>query len=149
MQFKKKLVFETEYWRVGLAEEQTYLGYCVVALKRQGCGDLAELTREEILDFLDLVRKFEKALRETFHVTMFNWSCLMNNAYQLTPAKPHVHWHVKPRYDHKVELMGEVFQDPNFGHHYILLEDLHRMASDEMQEEIIAKIQESLPLQLG
>ena len=70
----------------------------------------------------------------------------MNNAYQLTPAKPHVHWHVKPRYDHKVELMGEVFQDPNFGHHYILLEDLHRMASDEMQEEIIAKIQESLPL---
>ena len=148
MQFKKKLVFETEYWRIGLAEEQTYLGYCVVALKRQDGkrGDLVDLTQEEFLDFFTVVKKFEAALRGAFGATMFNWSCLMNNAYQLPDPKPHVHWHVKPRYSHSVEFEGEVFEDARFGHHYTLLEDLNRIVSDDMQEKIIAKIQENLPL---
>lgn len=146
MQFKKKLVFETQYWRVGLAEEQTYLGYCVLALKRQGCGDLAELKQEEEADFFKVVKTFEMALRGAFGATMFNWSCLMNHAYQLPNPKPHVHWHVKPRYNHSVEFEGEIFEDVRFGHHYTLLENLNRIVSDEMQDKIIAKIQENLPL---
>ena len=147
MRFKKKLVFETEYWRVGLAEEQTYLGYCVVVLKRQGqgCGDLADLTREEEIDFFEVVKIFEKALRGAFDATMFNWSCLMNHAYQLPNPEPHMHWHVKPRYNHPVEFEGELFEDSRFGHHYLLLENLNRIASDEMQNKIIARIQEHLP----
>ena len=146
MRFKKKLVFETDYWRVGLAEEQTYLGYCVVALKRQGCGDLAELTKEEVVNFFEVVKTFEKALRSAFGATMFNWSCLMNSAYQLPDPKPHVHWHVKPRYNHSVDFGREIFEDIRFGHHYTLLEDLNRIVSDEMQNKIITKIQENLPL---
>ena len=147
MRFNKKCIFETEYWRVGLAPEQTYLGYCVVALKRQDGlhGDLIDLTQEEITDFFAVVKRFEAALRKAFDATMFNWSCLMNNAYQLPDPKPHVHWHVKPRYDHPVEFEGESFEDPNFGHHYVR-ENLNRIVSDELQDKIIAKIQENLPL---
>ena len=146
MEPKKNLVFESNYWRVVLAEEQTYLGYCIVILKRDQCGDLADVTPEEFLDFLQLVKGFETALKKAFNASMFNWSCLMNNAYQKTPPTPHVHWHVKPRYNHKVEVGGEVFEDLNFGHHYILLENCNREVGNEMQEKIIAKIQENLTL---
>jgi diadenosine tetraphosphate (Ap4A) HIT family hydrolase len=146
MQPNKKPVFETKHWLVVLAEEQTYLGYGIVVLKRRPCGDLADVTEDELLDFLKLVKRFEAALRSAFDATMFNWSCLMNNAYQEADPKPHVHWHVKPRYNHKVEFGGEVFEDPNFGHHYVLLEDLDREVSDEMQDKIVVKIQEHLPL---
>lgn len=146
MQPKKNLVFESNHWSVVLAEDQTYLGYCKVILKRNPCEDLADVTQEEFLDFLQMVKKFETALKRAFNATMFNWSCLMNNAYQKIPPTPHVHWHVKPRYNQKVEVDEEVFEDPNFGHHYILLENCNRKVSNEMQEKIIAKIQENLPL---
>lgn len=138
-------VFESKCWQVFLAEEQTYLGYCVVVLKRRPCGDLAELTEEELLDFLKLVKTFEQALKAAFGATMFNWSCLMNNAYQEADPKPHVHWHARPRYNRKVELAGESFEDPNFGHHYVLLKDLHKKVSEEVRQAIISKIQEHLP----
>lgn len=143
---KEGLIFETKSWFVVLAEEQTYLGYCIVVLKRGECGDLADVTPEELLDFLQVVKKFEAALRKAFDVTMFNWSCLMNNAYQVDPPAPHVHWHVKPRYDHAVEFEGEIFEDPNFGNHYALLENLSRRVDQDMQKKIIVKIRENLPL---
>lgn len=146
MQPNKRPVFETKHWLVALAEEQTYLGYCIVVLKRRPCGNLSDVTEEELLDFLKLVKMFEMTLKGAFNATMFNWSCLMNNAYQEADPKPHVHWHVKPRYDHKVEFGGDVFNDPNFGHHYVLLERCDREVSEEMQEKIITKIQANLPL---
>lgn len=89
-----------------LLSDQTYLGRSVVTLKRRDCGDLAKLTEDEILDFLDLVGKLENAFRKAFNATMFNWTCLMNLAYQNTPPDPHVHWHFRPRYDHKVSFAG-------------------------------------------
>lgn len=142
----KNFIFETNFWKVFLAEDQTYLGYSVVVLKRESCGDLAEVSEEEFLDFLQIVKRFEESLRKSFEATMFNWTCLMNNAYQVTPAKPHVHWHVKSRYDHGVEYSGEMFVDPNFGHHYALLKDCDRSVTDEMRHEIIKRIQDNLPL---
>jgi diadenosine tetraphosphate (Ap4A) HIT family hydrolase len=103
--------------------DQTYLGRSVVVLKRENCGDLAELTKEEMLDFLELVGRLENAFRKAFNATMFNWSCLMNLAYQNVPPDPHVHWHFRPRYDHTVTFFGLDFIDPNFGKHYDLSTD--------------------------
>jgi hypothetical protein len=60
-----------------------------------------------------------------------------------------LHWHVKPRYDHQVEVAGELFEDPNFGHQSLCLEDCHRVVDDAMQEQIIVKIREHLPSALG
>lgn len=99
------------------SKDQRYLGRCVVTLKRH-CGDLAELKQEENSDFSKLVCDLESASKKAFNATMFNWTCLMNNAYQKKPYNPHVHWHFRPRYDNEVTFGGMIFKDELFGHHY-------------------------------
>ncbi len=113
-----EIILETPYWLVILLPNQVQLGYCVVTLKRRDCGDLADVTTDELVDFHLIAKKLEDALRKAFDATMFNWSCLMNLAYQNTPPDPHVHWHFRPRYNHKVEFAGKTFEDPCFGQHY-------------------------------
>lgn len=111
------VLYETESWVASLNANQAYLGRCYVTLK-QHKGDLAELSSGEWLEFADLVKIIESAIRKTFGSTLFNWSCLMNNAFQTNPARPHVHWHLRPRYEHSVEFNGITFSDVSFGHHY-------------------------------
>ncbi len=137
----EEIFYETKYWIVNLAQDQTYLGRCYVTLKRH-CGDLAELKKEEILDFLELVKKLESAFKKAFNATMFNWTCLMNNAYQEKNPTPHVHWHFRPRYNHLVKFAGLVFEDKEFGHHYA--RNTERKISNEVQEKIIEEIKENL-----
>ena len=50
--------------------------------------------------------------------TMFNWSCLMNDAYKSTPPCPHVHLHVRPRYSAPITVGDYTFCDYRFAHHY-------------------------------
>ena len=78
---KESLIFKTKYWRINLADDQYYLGRCYITLNRH-LGDLADLSKEELLDFLELVKIIESAIRKSFNATLFNWGCLMNNAYQ-------------------------------------------------------------------
>ncbi len=111
------VILETNYWRVELAEKQIYLGRSYVSCK-SGRKSLSELTPEEWLDFQEVVKKLEHVFTETFGATMFNWTCLMNDAYKSDPPNPHVHWHFRPRYQKPVEFMGNTFIDPNFAHHY-------------------------------
>lgn len=136
---EKDLIYKTKFWKVILSDDQTYLGRCVVMLNRN-CGDLADLTHEELIDFLEnVVKKLEKAFREVFKARMFNWTCLMNNAYLESNPKPQVHWHFRPRYNIDVKVLDEVFTDPNFGHHYKRNSD--KVVSNEVREEIIKKVQ--------
>lgn len=130
-----KILFETEHWKVILMDEQSYLGRSVVVLKGSR-GDLADLSEEELIDFLGVVRRYESLLRRVFGATMFNWACLMNNAYQDPDPKPHVHWHVRPRYKDPVHLAGEVFEDPNFGHHYLRGSEGDKIVSSELLQKI-------------
>ena len=135
------LVYETKHWRIVLAPDQSYLGRCYVTLKKH-CGDLAELEREEWLDFAELVKKLEGALKKSFNATLFNWTCLLNGAYQNNPPNPHVHWHFRPRYKHRVEFAGLLFEDKEFGHHYSR-ETNHEVPKD-IREGIIERIRENL-----
>jgi diadenosine tetraphosphate (Ap4A) HIT family hydrolase len=130
-----RFIFETDYWTIRLIPNQLYLGYCVVVLKRP-CGDMAELTPDEVADFFVIAKKMEAAARQAFDATMFNWSCLMNLAYRNNPPDPQVHWHFRPRYNHPVKFADEIFTDPNFGSHYTL--DLHEVGP-EMWKRIIAE----------
>ncbi len=48
---------------------------------------------------------------------MFNYSCLMNNAYRDNET-PHVHFHFRPRYKTTIKVLDFEYTDPNFGEHY-------------------------------
>lgn len=112
------IIYETNYWVIKLSADQSYLGRSVVVLKRY-CAELSELTPAEWQDLhKNVIKKLEIALKKSFGATMFNWTCLMNNAYKSESPKPQVHWHFRPRYKKMVDFAGEHFEDPEFAHHY-------------------------------
>ena len=138
----KFLVYETKHWKVFLhTKDQRCLGRCVVTLRRHA-GDIAELNKEELLDFAQLARDLESASKKAFRATMFNWTCLMNNAYQKKPYNPHVHWHFRSRYDHEVKFGGLTFKDELFGHHYS--GDEKYIVSDDILDKITKALSEKL-----
>ena len=136
-------IYETEHWKVALSPYQTYPGRCYVTLKRHA-GDLAELEKEEVLDFSELVKKLETALKKAFGATMFNWTCLMNDAYQEKIPKPHLHWHFRPRYSDKVEIAGLIFEDKEFGHNYSRDRERSQEVSEDVRKKIIKEIRKNL-----
>jgi diadenosine tetraphosphate (Ap4A) HIT family hydrolase len=136
-----ELVLKTTYWRAFLAWDQTYVGRCIVALNRH-CEDLADLTSDEWIEFHAVVKQLESAMKKTFAATMFNWTCLMNDAFQETPPEPHVHWHFRPRYNHSVEIAGLLFEDLEFAHHYDRTKK-HEISEAE-KKLVVAAIQQNL-----
>ncbi len=138
----ESLIFETQYWKVYPSIDQTYLGRSIIFLKRENCGDLADLKPDEIIDFLLLVKKLENACRKAFGAVMFNWACLMNDAYQNVPPDPQVHWHCRPRYNHPVTFAGHEFEDTSFGTHY--LRGTNFAVDSSVQRQIISAIKMQL-----
>lgn len=59
----------------------------------------------------------------------------MNDAFQHKSAKPHVHWHIRPRYERTISFDGLEFIDPLFGYHY------DRGQSQVVSKETLNKIQ--------
>lgn len=109
------VIKETDHWIIFLAPNQSNLGTCVVALNRH-CEELSELTKEEWEEFISLVIKLERAVKESFQATLVNWGCLMNSSYLHDPPDPHLHWHFIPRYRNIVKFDGLIFEDPHFGY---------------------------------
>jgi diadenosine tetraphosphate (Ap4A) HIT family hydrolase len=135
------LLLETQYWRICLAPNQSLLGRCIINLKRHA-GDLADLTEDELLEFLNVVKRVEASTRSAFGATMFNWSCYMNLSYRESSPNPHVHWWAVPRYDHRVEFGGLNFEDPHFGNPY----DHHRVMN--IPKELRLEIAEEMKIHL-
>ncbi|MBN1876296.1 MAG: hypothetical protein JXA33_18875 [Anaerolineae bacterium] len=110
-------------------------------LKRH-CGDVADTTPDELLEWLTVVKIIESALRTAFGATLFNWSCYMNHSYRENPSDPHIHWWAVPRYNHQVEIDDWVFEDPQFGNPY----DHYRWikAPTEIHHQIAEKIRQAI-----
>jgi diadenosine tetraphosphate (Ap4A) HIT family hydrolase len=70
------------------------------------------------VEFWQILRRIETALRTAFDVTLFNWGCYMNLSYRENPPQPHIHWWAVPRYNHPVTVGTMVFTDPDFGSPY-------------------------------
>ncbi len=134
-------LYETAHWRVVLAPNQSLLGRCVVQCKRH-VPDVAEQTPAELLDWLEVVKRVEHALRTAFDATMFNWSCYMNHSYRQRPYDPHMHWWAVPRYDHAVTFQKRTFDDPHFGNPY----DHNRFMTipDELRAEVVTQLRQAL-----
>ncbi|MFT5179494.1 MAG: diadenosine tetraphosphate (Ap4A) HIT family hydrolase [Candidatus Paceibacteria bacterium] len=140
---KKELIFETSYWEVYLMQDQKYLGRSLILLKRD-CGHLSEISKEESDDFYKIVKKTEDLFKKTFNATMFNWTCLMNNAYKNNPPTPRVHWHLRPRHEDPVNVAGKTFSDPNFAHHYLRGEENVEKISEEVLIQITEELKKSI-----
>ena len=133
--------YETKYWKVILHENQAYLGYSIVIIKRS-VGSLSELNKEEWKNLRRVVKKLESSYKKIFNATLFNWNCFMNNAYKSDKPKPLVHWHFRPRYQDKVEFAGEVFEDIEYAHHPNKKRE--HLVSKKVQESIVKEIKKNL-----
>ncbi len=114
---KKNLLFETKYWISLLDYNQSELGRSLLILKRH-CPKVCEITKEEQLEFIEAVKKIDICLKKSFNCDLINISCLMNHSYRNSPPNPHIHWHIRPRHNKKIEFEGLMFEDNLFGSHY-------------------------------
>ena len=135
------LLFATSVWRVVLAPNQSLLGKCVIHLKRHA-GDLANLTQDEAVGWLEIVQTVEAGVRTAFGAAMFNWSCLMNLSYRESSPNPHIHWWAVPRYNRSVTIDDWVFEDPLFGNPYD--HDRHVIVPQEIRHQIVSRLQNAL-----
>jgi diadenosine tetraphosphate (Ap4A) HIT family hydrolase len=138
---KEATLLTTDYWVVNLAPDQGYLGRAHVTL-REHKANLSDLSDEEWVDYKNIVRRLETACSKGLGATLFNWSCLMNNAYQQKPYNAHVHWHFRPRYKSSITLNELIFEDPQFGFHYD--REQRRTVDDETFRVIIEKVKTCL-----
>ena len=119
---KRYQLYETVFWSVFLSYEQDYIGRCILVLKRH-CGSMSELTDDEWEELHKLICKVETCLKTVLGATLCNWSCLMNSFYKESEPDPHLHIHVRPRYDEPVMVNGHAYIDSEFGHHYAVKKD--------------------------
>lgn len=113
----QNLITQTKNWLVMLSPDQGYLGRSYLTLKTHK-EKLSDLTVPEWNEYIELVQKIENTYTKALNAKLFNWTCLMNNAYQKKPYNPHIHWHLRPRYNQEQQIDTIVFADPDFGRHY-------------------------------
>lgn len=93
---------------------QEFIGYCIIGNDKES---LSELTPEACEELGKLEKELERVCKKVFGATMFNFACLMNNAYR-EKEKPHVHYHFVPRYKNELKLFGKVYKDKHFGYNF-------------------------------
>lgn len=108
-------LYKSKNWDVVFGDWcQEHIGYCIISSNKE---TLSDLTSEEWEELGKLEKELERVCKKVFNSTMFNFSCLMNNAYR-DNEKPHVHFHFMPRYNKAVELFGKRYVDKHFGYNF-------------------------------
>ena len=73
------------------------------------------IVKEYFLKDEDIEKELERVCKKLFNSTMFNFACLMNNAYR-DNEKPHVHFHFIPRYNGERVILNKNYKDKHFGY---------------------------------
>lgn len=116
---RQYLLYENQYWSVYLADEQDYVGRCIVVSWRH-CASLSELDETEWDNLRIVIQMVENSLKSVLGADLCNWSCLMNDSFKEQVPKPHLHLHCRPRFKNLVTINGNEYIDEEFGHHYKL-----------------------------
>lgn len=108
-------LYKGKYWNVVFGSWcQEFVGYCIVGNDKESLSDLAPEAWEE----LGIIEKeLERVCKKVFGATMFNFCCLMNNAYRDNET-PKVHYHFVPRYKNPVNLFNKKYVDKHFGYNF-------------------------------
>ena len=106
-------LYKGKYWNVVYEEWcQEFPGQCILSCNKE---NLSELNKEEWEELGILEKELERVCKKLFNATMFNFACLMNNAYR-DNEKPHVHFHFIPRYKNELILFDKKYKDRHFGY---------------------------------
>jgi diadenosine tetraphosphate (Ap4A) HIT family hydrolase len=108
--YKELAIREYLYWKIGLHENQYYLGRCVILLKRH-IEDFFDISEQELQEFYPVAKDLRDVVRKEFSASMFNYATLGN-------VVKHVHLHFIPRYDHLVTFNEFIFEDKRWGRNY-------------------------------
>ncbi len=143
---KQNILFESAYWYIFLADNQDYIGRCVVVLKRHSVS-LSDLDLSEWIELKELINRLESCFKKILGADLCNWSCLMNDFYKSATPNPHLHLHARPRYRNAITINGSIYADTEFGHHYqpkkeTLLTDDNRKTLLEMMKNFLKQEQE-------
>ena len=93
---------------------QEFVGQCIISCDKES---LSELNDEDWMELGRLEKELERVCKKEFNATMFNFACLMNNAYR-DNDKAHVHFQFMPRYKEKLEIFNKVYVDKHFGYNF-------------------------------
>ena len=108
-------LYRGKYWEVVFVDWcQEFVGDCIISSTKESLGDLAS---EEWVELGKIEKELERVAKKVFNATMFNFACLMNNAYR-DNEKPHVHFHFFPRYKNELMLFDKVYKDRHFGYNF-------------------------------
>ena len=66
----------------------------------------------------------------------------MNSFYKEAAPNPHLHIHVRPRYDEPITVNGNAYTDSEFGHHYAL--NKSGTIPDKDKEEVLIRLKKWL-----
>ena len=108
-------LYKSENWEVVFVDWcQEFVGDCMISSNKE---NLSNLTDEEWKELGRIEKELERVSKKVFNATMFNFACLMNNAYK-DNEKPHVHFHFIPRYKDDLNLFGKIYKDRHFGYNF-------------------------------
>lgn len=108
-------LYQGKYWTVVFVKwSQEFIGDCIISSKKES---LSELTSEEWIELGKIEKELERVCKKLFNATMFNFACLMNNAYRDNET-PHVHFHFIPRYKNAITIFNKVYKDKHFGYNF-------------------------------
>ncbi len=108
-------LYKDNNWEVVFVDWcQEYPGQCIISSNKES---LSDLTDEEWKKLGIIEKELERICKKLFNATMFNFACLMNNAYR-DNEKPHVHFHFIPRYKDKINLFNKIYNDKHFGYNF-------------------------------
>ena len=109
------ILYKSDNWEVVFVDWcQEFPGQCILSSNNES---LSDLSNDEWIELGILEKELERVCKKLFNSTMFNFACLMNNAYR-DNEKPHVHFHFIPRYKYKLKLFNKTYQDKHFGYNF-------------------------------
>ncbi len=91
---------------------QEFPGQCIISCEKPGLSDLSD---DDWIELGKMEKELERITKKLFGATMYNFACLMNNAYR-DDETPHVHFQFIPRYKGKREILGKNYKDHHFGY---------------------------------
>lgn len=140
------VVLETEYWRVVLdPNDQYYLGRMYITSRRHVEHE-EELRFDEWIELRHVKVRVAEMLKKGLKATHVTSMVMMNNAYRAENPKPHVHYHVRPRYRKPQVICGVLFEDREFGEHHQREETrrIDRSTLEEIHRRLLA-VENRLP----